>query len=707
MIDRQDVLYAVRSARRTPLLTIVVVLALSVGIGLNAGVFTILDSMFLEPPTRKNPASFVQIYPRYQGWYLGRAKDSSFNAEDYDAIRTGMHSLDDLAAWQSIGVTLDDVRHPGSSLLVSCNYFRVFGVDRPLIGRFFNQDECDPGRAIRIAVLSEHVWRDVYSADPQIVGKLIHISRQPLTVVGIVADRESNVDSTDIWIPYSLQPAFNHGRSAFQDANWAWLSLAGRLRSGYSRADAAAEIQTIMRQCDRSYLERRVFTLDRKTELILTDGSFIRNPAMGSLVILLMALIMGPLALVLLLACTNVTMLFLSRSVVRRGEIAVRIALGAGRARLMRMLALESFLTAAAAGIASIYLAWRFPALLFGFADPAHASVAASIHPDWKVFAFLAVLVLIATVASALAPMRESFKFDLITALKGREGSATMRSQTTSALIVVQLAMSFVLLAAAVLFARVPFMVTHLNPGFDTHQVMTVPLDIDLPPYTVTSARAFVRSVESRILQVPGVQSLAWESVAPFNVAPISEIRLGNQSKGQGRVASVDNVSADFFSTFGIPLMYGRAFLHSDAPATGSAAVAIVSQTFAKTFWGNDSPVGKAIVTPDSRRLEVIGIAADTYSERFGILDGPRLYTLQDAQSQNGQLFVRFNGDAAPVAASIESIITSIDASQTEYPATIWDFLETNATAMRPLAKIILFMAGVAVVLAITASMAC
>jgi predicted permease len=702
MIDRQDVLYAVRSGRRTPLLTFVVVLALSVGIGLNAGVFTMLDSMFLEPPTRKDPASFVQIYPRYQGWYIGAAKDSSFNAADYEAIRTGTRSIDDLAAWQSIGTTLDDVRRPGNSILVSCNYFRVFGIDRPLMGRFFNQEECNPGTEVRIAVLSEHAWRDVYSADPHIVGKLIHISRQPLIVVGVVADRSTNMDSADIWIPYSLQPAFTHGRSAFQDANWAWLSLAGRLRGGYSRAHATAEMQTIIHQRDRSYLEQKVFTLDRKTELILTDGSFIRNPAMGSLVILLMALIMGPVALVLLLACTNVTMLFLSRSVVRRGEIAVRLALGAGRARLMRMLALESFLTAAAAGVASIYLASRFPSLLFGFADPTHASVAASIHPDWKVFAFLAVLVLVATVASALAPMRESFRFDLITALKGREGSATMRSQTTSVLIVVQLAMSFVLLAAAVLFARVPFIITHLNPGFETHQVMTVPLDIEIPPYTVTSARAFVRSVESRIVQVPGVQSLAWESIAPFNGAPISEIRLDNQSKGKGRPASVDNVSADFFSTFGIPLMYGRAFMHSDVPVTGSAQVAVVSQAFAKTFWGNNSPVGKVVVTPDNRRLVVIGIAADTYSERFSILDGPRLYTLQDMQSRDGQLFVRFNGDASPVAASIESIVKSIDTSQTDFPATIWDFLETNATAMRSLAKIILFMAGVAVVLAVT-----
>lgn len=702
MIDRQDVLYAVRSARRTPLLTFVVVLALSVGIGLNAGVFTILDSMFLEPPTKKDPVSFVQIYPRYQGWYLGRAQDSSFNAADYEAIRTETRSIEDLAAWQSIGITLDDVRRPGGSLLVSCNYFRVFGIDRPLIGRFFNQDECNPGSAMRIAVLSEHVWRDIYSADPQIVGKTIHISRQPLTVVGVIADRTSNVDAPDVWVPYSLQPAFNHGRSAFQDANWAWLTLAGRLRGGYSRADATAELRTIIRQRDRSYLEQKVFTLDRKTELILTDGAFIHNPAMGSLVMLMMALIMGPLALVLLLACTNVTMLFLSRSVVRRGEIAVRLALGAGRGRLMRMLTLESFLTAAAAGIASIYLATRFPSLLFGFADPAHASIAASIHPDWKVFAFLAVLVLIATVASALAPMRESFRFDLITALKGREGSATMRSQTTSALIVVQLAMSFVLLAAAVLFARLPFMIRHLNPGFETHQVMTVPLDIEIPPYTVTSAQAFFRSAESRILQVPNVQSLAWESVAPFNRAPISEIRVDNQAKGQGRAASVDNVSADFFSTFGVPLLYGRAFLHSDVPSAGNAQVAIVSQAFAKAFWGNNSPVGKVVVTPDNRRLVVIGIAADTDSERFGLLDGPRIYALQDGQTRDGQLFVRFNGDAASVAASIEAIVKSMDASQTGFPTTIWNFLETDATSLRSLAKIILFMAGVAVVLAIT-----
>jgi predicted permease len=702
VIDGREIRYALRSALRSPLLTCVVVLALSVGIGLNAGVFTILDSLFLAPVTKQDPASFVKIYPRYQGWYIGRPQDSSFNAADYDAVRTQAHTLADVAASQDIGVTLDDLRQPDDALLISCNYFRVFGIDRPLMGRFFNADECTPEKPTRIVVLSEHFWRDLYSADPHIVGKVIHISRQPLTVVGIASDDSMGAMSGDIWIPYGLQPAFNHGKNAFRDPNWAWLTLAGRLRPGYARADAAAELTTMMRQRDRAYLTQKVFTLDRRTSLVITDGAFIRNPALQSLVMILMALIMGPLALVLLLACTNVTMLFLSRSVKRRGEIAVRLALGAGRGRLMRMLALESLITAAAAGVVSIYLASRFPSFLFAVVDPAHASVATSIKPDWRAFGFLAALVLIATAASALAPMRESFRFDLITALKGREGAATKRSRTSSGLIVLQIAMSFVLLAAAVLFARLPSLIAKLDAGFDTHHVLTVPLDIEIPPYTEGSALAFYASMESRILAVPGVQSLAWESVAPFTLAPISEVRLNSQTKGQGRPASIDRVSSDFFPTFGIRMMHGRAFERSDLSASGSGQVAVVSQTFAKTFWRDRDPVGQVVVTPDNSRLQVIGVAADTRAERFSLPDGPRLYTLQDTQVRDGQLFVRFSGDAAPVAASIEEIVRSLDASQTGTPSTIWAYLEANATMMHSLANIILMMAGVAVLLAIT-----
>jgi len=703
LVDWQDVLYVIRSARRTPLLTVVVVTALSVGIGLNAGVFAVLNFVFLSPPTKKDPASFVQIYPRYQGWYSGPEKDSSFNAEDFNAIQSEARSLSDVTAWQAIPARLDGVRRPvGNSMLVTCNYFRVFGIDRPLMGRFFHPDECRPGTAVEIAVLSEHFWRNYYSSDPLIIGKVVHINGQLLTVVGVISDRSANLLNGGVWIPYSLEPAFNHGNNAFQNPNWAWLTVAGRLRQGYSRTDATADLETIMRRRDRSYFDQKVFTLDRKTSLVLTDGWFIHNPALESLIMIFMGLILGPLALVLLLACTNVTMLFLSRAITRRGEIAIRLALGAGRARLIRMLALESFFTAAVAGMASIYLAARFPFLLFSTIAPAEAASAYAIRPDWRVFGYLAALVLTATAASALAPMRESFRFDLVTALKGREGSATMRSRTTSTLIVVQIAMSFVPLAAAVLFARLPFSIVNTDPGFETHHMMSVPLEVEIPPYTEASALNFERSLESRILQVPGVQSLAWASLTPFFGAPISEVRLDTQSRGQGRPASIDNVSQDFFSTFSIPLMHGRPFLRADLSANHGNHVGIVSQAFARAFWGSSDPVGQIVVTPDDRHVVVIGVAGDTRSERFSILDGPRLYTLRNQQEVDGQLFVRFRGSATPVAASIEHIVKSLDETQQGTPSTIWDFLESNASDMRSLAKIILFMAGIAVVLAIT-----
>jgi len=701
-IDRHDVLYSLRSARRTPLLTFIVVLALSVGIGLNAGVFTMLNFLLLEPPTKKDPSSFVQIYPRYEGWFSGAAQFSALNADDYDAIREQTHSLTDVAAWQTIQTTFDEARQKKSVLLATCNYFRIFGIEHPLMGRFFLPDECNSGSSAHIAVLSEACWKGFYSSDPLIVGKVIHINHQPLTVVGVTQESSANVLPGSIWIPYTLQPEFNHGNSAFHNPHITWLTVAGRLRPGYSRDQATAELQTILRRRDRFYLEQKAFRLDRKTSIVLANGSFIQNPVMQPIAIGMMAVTMGPPSLVLLLACTNVTMLFLSRAILRGGEIAVRLALGARRARLIRMLGLESFLTAAIAGLISIYLAARVPALIVGTLDPVEGQFASAIRPDWRVFGYLAALVVIATIVSAFAPIRESFRLDLVTALKGREGTATMRCRTTSALIVVQIAMGFVLLAAAVLFARLPSTITDIDPGLETHQVMMVPLEVELPPYTRSSALAFYRTVESRILGIPGVQSLTYASIAPFGFRPDDEVRLENQIKGQGRHAAIDTVSADFFSTFGIRLVHGRSFTASDVTASKSATVAIVSQAFAKAFWADNDPIGRVVVTPEDKHLTVIGVARDTRSEHFGMLDGPRLYTLRDPDSLQGQLFVRFEGHAAPISISIEQIMKALDTSQVGTPSTIWDLLESGATEMRSVAKIILFMASIAVILAIT-----
>jgi len=702
-LDRQDVLYALRSAKRTPLLTTVVVLALSVGIGLNAGVFSILNPLVLQPRTSKDPATFAQIFAQYQGWYQAASQYSTFTAEDFEAIRAQSHSLSAVAASAKSSAFLDDARQQGQLLLVTPDYFRVYGIDPPLLGRYFLPPELTPDSATHVAVLSEHSWKNLYASDPHIVGRVIHVNRQPFTIIGVMPDSAASIGAGGVLLPWSMQPLLTHGSNAFHDPGWLWLNVAGRLRPGSSRADAQAEIQSILTQRDRFYHDQKVFTPDRKTTILVTDGAFIHNPSNGFRSATVLFLIMGPLTLVLLLACSNVTMVFLSRSLVRRGEMAVRLALGAGRARLLRMLALESLLTAAVAGVLSILLAERIPRLLMSSIDPVEGPAFASVmRPDWTVFGYLAGLVLLAAAASALAPMRESFRLDLVTELKGREGSATVRSRTTAALVVVQIAMSFVLLVAAVLFARLPFSILHFDCGFETHHLMTVPLEIDLPPYTDATARDFYRSLEGRIRAIPGVQSLAYASLAPFSTASLDEVRIDNRGKGQGRPAAIDSVSPVFFAAFGVAVLHGRAFQLSDLPATGTGSVALVSASFAKAFWGNSDPLGKVVITPDNRRLVVIGIARDTRSEQFGVLDGPRLYTLRDPASLTGGLYVRFSGDQKPIASAIEDAVRALDPSQVEPPSTIWDFLETGATEIGSLARIIIFMAGVAVLLAIT-----
>jgi predicted permease len=696
-IDRQDLLYTIRSARREPLLSFIAVVALSLGIGLNAGVFTLLDAMFLNAPTRTNPASFVQLYPRYEGWFTGAGQ---FTTKDYDAIRTQSTTLEGAAAWRPSSLILEQGRRRISTLLVTCNYFHVYGIDRPLLGRFLDPHECDRGTAAQVAVLSEPFWKTRFGADPHIVGGTIHLNGLPFTVIGIVPSEGANLLAGGIFIPYTLQPIVDRGRN-LASLDLRWLGISARLRPGHSRADAQAELATILQQLDRAHVERNVSPLNRRISVVLTNGSFIQNPAVHDQAVALMALILGPLSLVLLLACSNVTMLFLSRAIVRRGEIAVRLALGIGRARLIRMLLMESLLTALIAAPMSIAVAYRVPLLIMNLADPGQSGLVPLMHPNWRVFGYLAALIVVATVASSLAPMHAAWKLDLTTALKGREGSTTTRSGTTSGLMIAQISMSFVLLSAAVLFGRLPGMVTGMDPGFETRHTLAVPLDIGTSSEHHTTALNFYRALESRIRTIPGVQSLAYVSLPPFRLTPPSEIRLPNQEKGQGRPASVDSVSTEFFDTFGIRVIAGRSLVPSDETSAGANSV-LVSQALAKQFWPGNNPIGKVIVTPDDKRSVVVGVVADTRSERFGINDGPRLYTLRDAAALGGQMYVRFTGSTKTIESAVRDVVRNLDPTQIEEPQTIWESLESEAENMRSLALIVVVMASVAVLLAIT-----
>ena len=203
--------------------------------------------------------------------------------------------------------------------------------------------------------------------------------------------------------------------------------MTGRLLPGFTRADAQAELTAIMSQQDRAYVQRKVFAFNRKTFLVVIDGSEIENPAIHELAALGMMLMLGPLALILLLACSNVATLFLSRTIARRGEIAIRLALGVSRSRLAGMLLMESLLTVCIGGALSMVLAYRVPLIILNIMAPGQANFSARLGPDWRVFAYLAILMAAATILSSLMPIRAAWKLDLLTALKGREAAATVR----------------------------------------------------------------------------------------------------------------------------------------------------------------------------------------------------------------------------------------------------------------------------------------
>jgi predicted permease len=698
----QDFRRALRSARRAPLLSSVAVLALALGIGLNTGVFSIVNAMFLRVPTRVDPASFVQICPRYTGWFAGSDKNASFTTEDFDAIRSRSHTLREVAAWRQYPAFLEQGNRDISTLLASCNYFHVLGIDHPRIGRFFSSSECNRGGGAQVAVLNEPLWKNQFDADPRIVGKTIQLNGVPVTVVGVAPSDAANLLLGGIFLPYTLAPQLDHTGDLLDSPDKPWLSITGRLRPGFTRADAQAELTAIMSQQDRAYVQRKVFAFDRKTFLVVIDGSEIENPALHDLAAGLMALLLGPLALILLLACSNVATLFLSRTIARRGEVAIRLALGVSRSRLAGMLLTESLVTVGIGGALSMVLAYRVPLMIFNILAPGQANFAARLGPDWRVFGYLAILMAAATVLSSLMPIRAAWNVDLLTALKGREGAATVRSRTTSGLIVTQIALGFVLVCAAVIFGRMPGLIRGVDPGFEIHQTVAVPLRVNTSESNRAKAQVFYRALETKILAIPGVQSLAYASLPPFSQSAPDEIRLPHQTKGTGQPVSVDEVSDSFFSSFGIGVLRGRLFLSTDTTSTGAAPVAVVSRALANDFWPGSDPIGQKVVMPDDRYLTVVGVVADTRSERFGRLDGPRLYTLRGPSALGGSLYVRFVGSAKPLENALRKAVKSLDPVQTIAPQTIWESLEDQAEGMTAMAQIILVVASIALLMAVT-----
>jgi putative ABC transport system permease protein len=691
----QDIRYAIRGVMRAPFLSLSVVLALAVGVGLNAAVFALLDSTWLQPPVDKSPSTFVRVIPSYSGWFDTEKLFATFSVNDYNAIRSRAKSLGEVAAYTRIlRASLDRDSSANAGLgLVSCNFFDVYGWGPPVKGRLFLPEECASDSSAPVAIMNESLWRNRYASDANIIGRVIRIDQRPYTVIGVANVQTVPWMREDLWVPYTMTPAFSSGADVFQHADSPAFFLAGRLNPGYSRARAQAELQLIEEDQDH-------IIPGRKTTVSATNGSLIQDPNTRSQGLMILWLIMGPMALILLVACTNVTMLLLARAAGRRSEMAIRLSLGAGRGRLLRMLATEGLLVAAAAGVLGAYAASELPPVLWKFL--LSQSGFQTVGPDWRVFVFLAVITLLAGCIAGLAPGRESLKVNLVESLKGQEGASTARSRSRTILIVAQMAMSFVLIAGGVLFIRLQRSIASTDPGFETRRVFLVPLQVSAPRYTTQSAAAFYRSVRERVRELPGVRSVSYTDTPPLSEPPDTEIHIPGETKGQGQRAVVEQVSTEFFSTLRIRILRGRAFQDSDAAGSGGRAVAVVSQSFARNFWGAQNPVGKVVLQPDGAQLIVVGVASDVESSNFDTPNLARLYVPQSPEAFTGFLLVRFEGPANSIGERISRAVHGLDSTQTASPITLQSMLDDKAARIRPLTELVLMMAVVAMVLAIS-----
>ena len=679
----EDVRYGCRVIRRNPLLSLVVVLTLTVGIGINASIFTVVNGMMLRPHIYKDPDSFLRVVPdsRLQG------VPRRVSYQEYLGLRDHTRTLRQLAAFSYFpaGIGDDD---PGGSvgIAVSCNFFLVDGLDRAILGRLIDLNDCGaPGQA-PVAVIGEKVWHQRFASDSHIVGRIVHVNNRPVTIVGVAPDLTTSwLTPPNIWLPYTAQPYMDSSRNGFTDDTLLWLTLAGRLGPGYSAAQVRAEFDMLERQEDR-------YHPGRNTAVETTGGSWLAEFELYSSArdLFLLTFFLGSFTMVLLIACANVATLLLSRAAARRREIAVRLSLGAPRIRLVRMLITESLIMAALAGGASAYLVRHVPQPLFRYLAPRAPEY--PMDPDWRIFLYISGIVLLSGILSGLAPALESVKVDLTSSLKGYAsllGGARLRA----ALVTAQVAMSMVLLVSAGLFAKSEERNLHADSGYLPQKVVVSQLRF---PENTTAAAARVRldAIAQRMKALPGVRSVAFSDGLPMIDSSTVELRPPSRTDA---VQAVDiyNGSPGFFQTLGVPLLRGREFRESDGPAI------VVSRSLARTFWPKEDPLGKSL-TVQGVAAVVVGVAKDVDPVRFGGSENPPLYLMRPVHPNRNVVSVRFDGDPKAGAFAVRSALREYDPGMFIVARTLQSWIDQVTEVLWNVVSLIVVLGLVATVLATT-----
>jgi predicted permease len=659
-----DLRYALRTLRRRPTFTAAVVLTLALGIGTSSAVFSLLDAALIRPLPFAEPSRLAMLWGVAGPERAGPKRDirgASF--PELTDWRTLNHSFSDVSAYDNFSLNLGTTGEPRrvDTEMVSASYFGILGVTAAR-GRTFTADDDRVPDASPVAVISHTLWTTQFASDPGIVGRSITLNDRPFTIVGVMRDGFHGLSfATDVWVPM-MMISLTTSRSALESRGGRWLGAVGRLRPDVTREGAQRDLNAVARQLEARYPDTN---RERGVQLYSLQDS-----ALGTTRQLLVALFVAVL-LFLLIACANVVNLQLVRATSRRREMALRMAVGADGARLVRQLLVEGLTLAAVGALAGVALAvWGLGALLpllpVGalprYVDPSI---------DWRVVAFAAGLTAVCGILFGLAPALAVRRLTVSDSLKegarsASGGIASLRRLGAQQLLVVsEIALALVLLVAGGLMVRSLRQQLAVEPGFRADGVVTARLTLPRVRYPGQARVQFVNELLARVRVLPEVESAAIGSDMPLG---------GNANAGSMFVDGVTpepvrsyrhRVTPGYFATLGVPVVSGRAFTAADRDSAQD--VAVISSAAARRFWPGQDPVGRQFRFGDATgpSVTIVGVAGPArfrdLTTDLATSEPDVFYPFAQLPDADLALIVRTSGDQATVMSAIQREVSAID----------------------------------------------
>ena len=693
----QDLRYGVRMLVRSPGFTAVAVLTLALGIGANTAIFTVINSVLLGTLPVKNPQQLAFLTnPAATGMSVGQETGDRdwLTYHEYLALRDRNTVFSSVLAIQSetaplpvsVGSTASETEQdsPQSAVnMTSGNFFDLLGVS-PILGRTYTSDVDRMRDANPVAVISYNFWQDRFAGAPSAIGSKIRIRRTTFDIIGIAPRNFFGLTvgyAPDIWVPLTMQSEVYPGYdwlapSKNPHEKTEWLQVVGRLKPGVTVAQAKASINVLFQQYLEAQLGSTASANDRKNflnqNLAVAEGSHgasvVRSNFEQPLLIL-----MGVVGLVLLIACANVANLLLARASSRKKEIAVRVALGAGRGRLFRQLLTESTLLALAGAALGLLLAQWADAVLLRLVSGGQAPIPLNVQPDATILAFTLGVALLTGVLFGLAPAYRASRVDLNDVLKGSSrgvvgGTARKgRAPLGKVLVVGQVALSLLLLIVAGLFVRSFQKLSDVNLGYDRDHLVVFGVNPKLAGYQSAAGTQVLKEMLDRLRAIPGIRGATLSDNGLLGDSDSrDEISIDGYTpkSGQNMHAHFDEVGPNFFSTIGTPILMGRDIGPEDSG--NGQRVGLVNETMARYFFGNESPIGRRIwdMFPTTHTdFVVVGVVADSKHNSLREKPQPRFYVPYFhpiGEESYAVVIVRSAGSASRVTPAIRKVVGQV-----------------------------------------------